>query len=74
MSGGAAGLVGGCGARGPSPAAGSLLLFLKHGAGPGAQVAAPGPGFPGLAAATRAAGGEGRRGRGVCPNVAGRAG
>lgn len=52
---------GGCGARGPGPASGSLLLFLKHGAGPGAQVAAPGrPGFPDPAGATRA--GAGRRG------------
>lgn len=51
----------GLGARGPGPASGSLLLFLKHGAGPGAQVAAPGrPGFPDPAGATRA--GAGRRG------------
>lgn len=52
---------GGCGARGPGPASGSLQLFLKHGAGPGAQVAAPArPGFPDPAGATRA--GAGRRG------------
>lgn len=52
---------GGCGAREPGPASGSLQLFLKHGAGPGAQVAAPGrPGFPDPAGATRA--GAGRRG------------
>lgn len=70
----AAGVVGDCGARGPGLASGSLLLFLKHGAGPGAQVAAPGPGpgFPGRPVATRAAGGEGRRGGGVCPSVGGR--
>lgn len=37
------------GARGPGPASGSLPLFLKHGAGPGAQVAAPGRGRAGLA-------------------------
>jgi hypothetical protein len=52
---------GGCGARGPGRASGSLQLFLKHGAGPGAQVAAPGrPGAPDPAGATRA--GAGRRG------------
>lgn len=65
VSSGAAGLAGSFGVRGPGPASGSLLLFLKHGAGPGAQVAAPGPGFPGLAAASRVAGGQRRRGRGV---------
>lgn len=32
-----------------------------------------GPGFTGRAAATRAAGGEGRRGGGVCPSAGGRA-
>lgn len=73
MSSGAAGLAGDRGARGPGLASGSLLLFLKHGAGPGAQVVAPGPGFPGGAAATRAAGGERRRGGGVCPSTGGRA-
>lgn len=66
---------GGCGARRPGPASGSLLLFLKHGAGPGAQVAAPGrrPDFKCLAAATRAAGGRPRRGEGVGSSAGGRA-
>lgn len=61
------------GARGPGPASGSLLLFLKHGAGPGAQVAAPGrPGFPDPAGATRA--GAGRRGgAGAVSGAGGRA-
>lgn len=64
---------GGCGARGPGPASGSLQLFLKHGAGPGAQVAAPGrPGFPDPAGATRA--GAGRRGgAGAVSSAGGRA-
>lgn len=64
---------GACGARGPGPASGSLLLFLKHGAGPGAQVAAPGrPGFPDPAGATRA--GAGRRGgAGAVSGAGGRA-
>lgn len=64
----AAGRAGGGGARGPGPASGSLLLFLKHGAGPGAQVAAPGqgPGFAGRAAATRAARAEREGGAGAC--------
>lgn len=74
VSSGAAGLAGDRGVRGPGLASGSLLLFLKHGAGPGAQVVAPGPGFPGGAAATRAAGGERRPGGGVCPSLCGRAG
>lgn len=66
-------LPGGCGAREPGRASGSLQLFLKHGAGPGAQVAAPGrPGFPDPAGATRA--GAGRRGgAGAVSRAGGRA-
>lgn len=61
------GRAGSCGARGPGPASGSLLLFLKHGAGPGAQVAAPGPGrafLTGLSPRDPRAGREG--GAGAC--------
>lgn len=69
-------------ACGPGPASGSLLLFLKHGAGPGAQVAAAGLGFPdprGRHAsrrrgteAGRGRGSERRRGGGTRPEAQGR--
>lgn len=72
VSGNAAGLADGCGARGPGPASGSLPLFLKHGAGPGAQVAAPARGRASLAwrpprkPRAGSAGGAGRGGAGAC--------
>lgn len=70
----AAGLAGGCGARGPGPASGSLLLSQTWrgpgGAGGGAGARA---GLSDQAAATRAAGAERRRDGGVCSNVSGRA-
>lgn len=45
VSSGAAGLAGSFGARGPGPASGSLLLFLKHGAGRGRRWRHPGRAF-----------------------------